>query len=142
MSEPTTPAQRQIRILERFLVIPDVHERMAALVSARTTLLPLLPEQWTDENLVPGCVSRVWLTGALENGRCRIRMEAESVMVRGLARALCEIYDDATPEEILSTPPVVFEQLGIAQQLTPTRANGLAKIRERIRIFAIQYLKP
>ena len=113
---------------------------MAALISDKTALPALPPEQRVDANLVPGCVSRVWLTGFLENGRCRIRMDAESVMVKGLARVLVDIYDDATPQEILNTEPEVFEALGIARQLTPTRLNGLSNIRERIRHIAAQHV--
>ena len=67
-------------------------------------------------------------------------MHAESPLVKGLAAALCELYDDATPGEILDTEPELFEALGIAAHLTPTRLNGLAHIRARIVAFARQHL--
>ena len=72
----------------------------------------------------------------MENGRCRFQMHAESALVRGLAAALCELYDDAEPQEILDEEPEMFEALGIAANLSPTRLNGLAHLRGRIAEFA------
>ena len=133
-----SPHERQTRLIAGYSIIPDPHERLAAITTRKTALPVLLPEQRTDENRVPGCVSRVWLAGSFENGRCRFRLDADSTMVKGLVRVLGEMYDDAPPEEILATEPIVFEALGIAQNLTPTRLNGLASVRLRIREFAAQ----
>lgn len=136
------PRQRQSQLIERYKILPDAHERLAALTGRRTSLLPLPPEDRTDTALVPGCVSRVWLVGTLENGRCRFRMHADSALVKGLAAAVCELYDDALPEEIIDVEPELFEALGIAANLTPTRLNGLANIRARIVEFARSQLPP
>jgi cysteine desulfuration protein SufE len=77
----------------------------------------------------------------MENGQCRFQMHAESALVKGLVAALCELYDDAAPQEILDVEPELFEALGIAANLTPTRLNGLANVRARIVQFARQCLK-
>ncbi|MEI6561013.1 MAG: SufE family protein [Verrucomicrobiota bacterium] len=135
-----TPRQRQSELIARYAILPDAHERLAALTSRRSPLPVLPPEARTDGALVPGCVSRVWLAGSMENGKCRFQMHAESALVKGLAAALCELYDDATPEEILEVEPELFEALGIAANLTPTRLNGLAHIRAHIATFARQHL--
>jgi cysteine desulfuration protein SufE len=138
---PESPAQRQTALVERYSVIPDPHERMAALTSRKAAgLIPLPPEQRHDACLVPGCISRVWLVGSFEQGCCRFQVDSESTMVKGLARVLCEIYDDATPQDILATEPTIFEDLGINKNLTPTRLNGLANVRQRIREFALQFI--
>jgi len=136
-----TPRERQSALIARFAILPDAHERLAALTTRRSTLQPLPPEARTDDALVRGCISRVWLVGFMENGRCRFQMHAESVLVKGLAATLCEIYDDATPQEIIETEPEIFEALGIAANLTPTRLNGVAKLRERIVAFAREHLE-
>ncbi len=135
-----TPRQRQSTLISRYSILPDPHERLAALTARRPHLSALPPESRIDAALVPGCVSRVWLVGSMENGRCRFQMHAESALVKGLAATLCELYDDATPGEILETEPELFEALGIAAQLTPTRLNGLAHLRARIVAFARQHL--
>lgn len=136
-----TPRQRQSALVERYAILPDAHERLAALTSRRSHVAALPPEARIDAALVPGCVSRVWLVGSTENGKCRFQMHAESALVKGLAAALCELYDDATPEEIIAVEPELFEALGIAANLTPTRLNGLAHIRARIVAFARQHVQ-
>ena len=128
--------QRQAAFIARYLILPDPHERLAALTVRRCSLTPLPPEARVDSALVRGCISRVWLAGKMENGRCRFQMHAESALVRGLAAALCELYDDAEPQEILDEEPEMFEALGIAANLSPTRLNGLAHLRGRIAEFA------
>ena len=135
-----TPRERQTTLIARYAILPDAHERLAALTTRRSTLQALPPEARTDDALVRGCVSRVWLAGLMENGRCRFQMHAESVLVKGLAATLCEIYDNATPQEIIETEPEIFEALGIKANLTPTRLNGMAKLRERIVAFAREHL--
>ena len=132
-----SPHECQSLLIARYSVIEDVHERLAAIVSRKAELSSLAPGERVEENLVAGCVSRVWLAASLENGRLRLRMDAESALVRGLAAFVCEIYDGATPEEIVATEPELLEALGIDRQLTPTRLNGLANIRKRVRDLAL-----
>ncbi len=131
-----TLAKRQQAFIERFSVIADPHERLAALVAHKPPLAALAESERTDANLVRGCVSRVWLACSLENGRCRFRMDADSPMVKGLVGVLCAIYENALPEEIIAIEPEVFDALGIAKNLTPTRLNGLASVRRAIHEFA------
>lgn len=134
------PRDRQLAFIEKFSIIPDLHERLAAVSSHKVQLEPLSPEDKVDANLVPGCVSRVWLSKSIENGHCRFRMDAQSALVKGLAAALCELYDKATPQEILDTEPELFEKLGIACNLSPTRLNGLINLTATMREFARQHL--
>ncbi len=123
------PAARQAALIENYAIIPDPQERLSAVISRRTTL-PSIPEaERREEDLVHGCQSQVWITGRLEEGRCRLAMEAQSAMVRGLVAILCEIYDNATPTEIEAVEPELFDALGFSRQLTPTRLNGIAAVR-------------
>ncbi len=129
-------AQRQQEWIARFAAIEDPHERLAAVAAFKPALAPMAEDERIDANLVRGCVSRVWLAGSLENGRCRYRFHADSPLVRGLAGVLCALYDGALPEEAVATEPEIFETLGIAKNLSPTRLNGLASVRATIREFA------
>lgn len=133
----TSLAERQQRLIARYRVIDDVHERLAAIVAHKTTLAPLTAGERIEANLVSGCVSRVWLAGSLENGLLRLRLDAESALVRGIATLLCEIYDGTPPEEVVATEPEVFEALGLDRLLSPTRLNGLANIRRRVKELAV-----
>jgi cysteine desulfuration protein SufE len=129
-------AEKQHSLIARFRLIDDAHERLAAIV-ARGKKWPSVPEaERTDANRVPGCTSRVWLIGRLEEGRCHFLMDADSPLVKGLVALLCELYDGATPEEIVTTAPEIISALDLDRQISPTRLNGLASVRAMIRAFA------
>lgn len=130
------PAERQDAIRATLGSIDDPQERLAVAMSWKTTMRPLPEEERTEENRVRGCVSRVWLAAGTEGGRCRLRLDADSPLVRGLASLLCGIYDGATPDEVVEEEPVALEELGILRNLSPTRQNGLAAIRRALVDFA------
>ena len=129
-------AENQQALIARFRRIDDAHERLAAIVG-RGKKWPAVPEaERTDANRVPGCTSRVWLIGRVEDGHCHFQMDADSPLVKGLVALLCELYDGGTPAEILTTEPEIISALHLDRQISPTRLNGLASVRAMIRAFA------
>jgi cysteine desulfuration protein SufE len=131
---------KQADLIARYSIIEDTHERLAAIVARGQKWPASAQAERIDLNRVAGCVSPVWLVGEIENDRCRFRMSADSPLVQGLAALYCELYDNATPAEIVSIEPVLLEQLGLTRQLSPTRLNGLANVRRVIREFATRQL--
>jgi cysteine desulfuration protein SufE len=129
-------AEKQRRLIERYRLIEDPHERLAAVTARGKKWSAPRDDERAESNLVPGCSSRVWLIGELNNGVCHFRMDADSPLVKGLAALLCELYDGETAGEIAATEPEIFESLGFARTLSPTRLNGVAQIRTAIRNFA------
>lgn len=125
-------AEKQRQLIEDLNLIPDVQERLSAL-TAYAARMRLDPTQQIDANLVPGCVSRVWLHGQLREGLTRFDCEADSPMVKALAAVLCDLYSDATPAEVLAVEPEIWQQCQFTKMLTPTRLNGLANVRRLIR---------
>ena len=131
--------EKQQSLIDDLNIIHDPHERLNAVVS-RGHAMKLEEAHKTETNLVPGCVSRVWLHGDLINGRTCFVCEAESPMVKGLAALLCELYTDADPAEAAAVEPRVWEACGFTKMLSPTRLNGLANMRLRIRAMANQFI--
>ena len=131
-----TTREKQAALIARYSIIEDAQERLAAVVSRGRKWPAPADGEKTDAQRVQGCVSRVWLVGAVENARCHFRMAADSPLVQGLAALLCELYDGGTADEIVAVEPELFEALGLARQLSPTRLNGLANVRRTIREFA------
>ena len=125
-------AEKQQSLIDDLNIIDDLHERLNAVVS-RGAAMKLAEEHKIEANLVPGCVSRVWLHGELVNGRTCFRCDAESPMVKGLAALLCELYTDSDPKEVAAIEPKVWEGCGFIKMLSPTRLNGLANMRVKIR---------
>jgi cysteine desulfuration protein SufE len=129
-------AEKQSQLVAKLGIIEDPQERLAALMS-RAKKWPAPPaDQLTEANRVQGCQSRVWVTGAMEEGVLRLRMECDAPMVKGLVALLCEVYDGATPADALAVEPTIFDELGFTRMVTPTRLNGLAAVRARIREMA------
>jgi len=129
--------EKQQSLIDDLNIIDDLHERLNAIVS-RGAAMKLSEEHKIEANLVPGCVSRVWLHGELVDGRTNFACDAESPMVKGLAALLCEIYTDSDPKEVAAIEPKVWEGCGFTKMLSPTRLNGLANMRNRIREMAEQ----
>ena len=136
MFRPVTLAEKQQQLIEDYLIIDDPQERLATIVD-RARRSPALPDtERTEANRVRGCVSLAWVVGEVRDGCCHFRSDADSPLVRGLLRLLCDFYSGATPADVVATEPRLLEELGLAQNLSPTRLNGLRSVRAKIREFA------
>jgi cysteine desulfuration protein SufE len=134
-----TLAEKQRLLIDGLALIPDAQERLAVVAGRARRLPPLAPGERTGANRVPGCVSTVWLAGEISGGRLRLRADADSPLVKGLVALLCELYDDTAPAEAAAVEPVMLEELRLVQNLSPTRRNGLAAVRARIREIAARH---
>jgi cysteine desulfuration protein SufE len=130
-----TVREQEDRIVEDYLIIHDPQERLSALASWAASMTVDVSDK-VDQNLVKGCASRVWLTGRQEEGRLHFRAEAESPMVHGLVNLLCAVYEGAEAADVLATEPTLWERLGFHKMLSPTRVNGLAAVRARVKELA------
>jgi cysteine desulfuration protein SufE len=126
---------RQQALIDDLNLIPDLHERLAALGS-KASPYKLADEDKADTLLVPGCASRVWLDGEVRDGLLRLRFDADSPMVHSLIAVLCQLYDGGPPSEVVQMEPRVWKECGFERMLSPTRLNGLAAVRQRIRELA------
>lgn len=127
-----TLIEKQNELISDLNVIEDAHERLSALTSyVSRTQLP--DDMKGDELIVPGCISRVWVKGELKDGMTHFRCAADSPMVAGLVALLCDLYSGAIPAESSTMEPEVWQKCGFVKILTPTRLNGLAAVRARIK---------
>ena len=131
-----TLADKQQQLIADYSIIDDPQERLAAVVDRARKTPPLPDAGRTEANRVKGCVSQAWIAAEVRDGRCHFRSDADSPLVRGLLKLLCDFYSDAAPAEVAATEPVLFEELGLARNLSPTRLNGLRSVRAKIREFA------
>ena len=129
-------AEKQQQLVADYTIIDDPQERLAALVD-RARKTPLLPDtERTEANRIRGCVSLAWIVAETRDGCCFFRSDADSPLVRGLLKLLCDFYSGAPPADVAATEPALIEQLGLNRTLSPTRLNGLRSVRARIRDFA------
>lgn len=127
-----TVTENEQQILDEFAFIENPQERLGAIVDA-TRNLPHLPEtDRTAANQVSGCTSQVWLVAETDAGHWSFRSDCDSPLVRALVHLLCRCFDQVSAEEAARSQPTVLEKLGITQNLSPTRRNGLAAVRQHI----------
>jgi len=127
-------AARRDFLVEEYGVIDDPRERFQLIVETAAAGFPALTDaEKTEANLVPGCVSRVWLALRPQNdGTVEVLIGSESPALGAMAALFCRVYSGSTPTEILTTEPDFIERLGIDRLLSPTRARGLLRLRERL----------
>lgn len=139
-----TPAENERRLADDFLPLTDPQERLALIVEACAGAGIAAAER-REEDLVPGCVSRVWLRGQRAGeggGHLHLAWDAESPLVRGLAGLICRIYDGAALPDIAGHGSSILTTLGLGRQLSPTRLRGLGAVEARIHQLARLFLQP
>ena len=100
----------------------------------------LLPAEYkTDNNLIEGCQSRVWLQADYVDGKVFFRAESDALIVKGIVSLLIKVYSGRTPDEILENEPYFVEAIGLKEHLSPTRSNGLLAMIKQMRLYALAY---
>ena len=98
-----TLAEKQQQLIDDYCIIDDAQERLAAVVDNARQQPPLPDTDRTEANRVQGCISQAWIVAQLDGGRCRFRSDADSPLVRGLLKLLCDLYTGASPTEVAAT---------------------------------------
>ena len=131
-----TLAEKQNQLAAELTALKHGQDRLALLVERAKKMPSLAPELRITENLIPGCLAKLWFVPQFRAGKCFFSCDSDSLIVKAIAGLLCEFYSGHAPEEILAHDPNFLAPLGITQHLTPNRRNALSKIWERIRQFA------
>jgi cysteine desulfuration protein SufE len=129
-------AEKQNQLVAQLAAFQNGQDRLAWLVEKAKSRPPLAPELRADENLIPGCLAKLWFVPRFNEEKCFFACDSDSLVVKAIAGLLCNFYSGEIPAEILAHDPKFLAPLGITQHLTPNRRNALAKIWEHIRAFA------
>ena len=120
-------------IVEEFSMYDEWLDKYEYLIELGKNLEVFPVELKTDDRLIKGCQSRVWLDTRVENGRLYFRADSDAIITKGIISLLIQVYNGRTAEEIVSDNFDFIEQIGLKQNLSPTRANGLNSMIETIR---------
>ena len=137
--------ERQNEIIEEFDSLDDWMDKYQMLIDLGGEL-EALPEQYkTDQNLIDGCQSRVWVyceTSSDENGVKVMHLQADSdaLIVKGIVALLLRVLNDQRPEDVLNADIYFIERIGLHEHLSPTRSNGLLAMIQRIRACALSQI--
>ena len=129
----------QDEIIEEFQDFDDWMDRYQLLIDLGSDQ-PALPEQYkTEQNLIDGCQSRVWLQADLTDGRIHFQAESDALIVKGIVALLIRVFDNQTPSDILNANLYFIDKIGLREHLSPTRSNGLLAMLKQIKLYALAY---
>ena len=129
----------QAGIVEDFAVLTDWMDKYEYLIELGKEM-PLIDEKdKTEANLITGCQSRVWLSCREENGRLRFAADSDAIITKGIISLLLRVYDNQAPADILASDESFIEQIGLKENLSPTRANGLVSMIATIKAYAASF---
>ena len=129
----------QDEIIEEFTGFDDWLDRYQLLIDLGNEQEPLSEEYKTDNNLIEGCQSRVWLQADVVDGKIIFRAESDALIVKGIVALLIKVYSGHTPDEILASEPYFVEAIGLKEHLSPTRSNGLVAMIKQMRLYALAF---
>lgn len=129
----------QDEIIEEFGDFDDWMDRYQLLIDMGSDQEPL-PEQYkTQQNLIDGCQSRVWLQADLVDGKIRFRAESDALIVKGIVALLVRVLDNQTPQDILDADLYFIKEIGLTEHLSPTRSNGLLAMLKQMKVYALVF---
>ncbi|MDR1738925.1 MAG: SufE family protein [Candidatus Symbiothrix sp.] len=131
--------QIQDEIIEEFSIFDDWMDKYALLIEKGNELPPLNPQLKTDNNLIEGCQSRVWIYAEMQDGKINYYGESDAVIVKGIVSLLLQVLSGHTPDEILAADLYFIETIGLKEHLSPTRSNGLVAMLKQMKLFALAY---
>ena len=129
----------QDNVIEEFADFDDWMDKYALLIDLGNSLPPLEEKYKTENNLIEGCQSRVWLQADYVDGKILFKGESDAVIVKGIVSLLISILSGHTPREILDADLYFIEKIGLKEHLSPTRSNGLVAMVKQMRMYALAF---
>ena len=127
------------QIVEEFSLFDDWMDRYNYLIELSKDL-PLIEEKEKNEqNVIKGCQSRVWVNAEYKNGKVHFTADSDAIITKGIVALLIRVLSDRTPQEILDNELTFIDKIGLKENLSPTRANGLLAMIKQMKLYALAY---
>ena len=129
----------QEEVIAEFNDFDDWMDRYQLLIYLGIEQEPLDEQYKTEQNLIEGCQSRVWLQADEADGKIIFRAESDALIVKGIIALLIRVFSGHTPDEILEADLYFIDRIGLKDHLSPTRSNGLLSMVKQMRMYALAY---
>jgi cysteine desulfuration protein SufE len=129
----------QDEVIEEFSGLDDWMDKYQLLIDLGSEQEPLPDEYKTEQNLIDGCQSRVWLQCDKEGELLSFRAESDALIVKGIIALLIRVINHQTAKDILDADLYFIEAIGLKEHLSPTRSNGLLAMVKRIKAYALAF---
>ncbi|GLB53915.1 Fe-S metabolism protein SufE [Neptunitalea chrysea] len=126
-------------IVDEFSMFDDWMQRYEYMIELGKSL-PLINEQYkTDDNLIKGCQSKVWVHATLENDKIIFTADSDAIITKGIIAILIRAFSNQKPKDIIEANTNFIDEIGLKEHLSPTRANGLVSMIKQLKMYAIAY---
>lgn len=129
----------QDEIIDEFSMFDDWEERYQYVIDLGKTL-PLIEEQYkTEDNIIKGCQSKVWLHAEEKDGNVVFTADSDAILTKGLIAIMIRVFSNQKPGDILESDTGFVDEIGLKEHLSPTRANGLLSMIKQIKMYALAF---
>ena len=129
----------QDEIIDEFSMFDDWEERYQYMIDLGKTL-PLIDEQFkTDENIIKGCQSKVWVHAEMKEDKIIFTADSDAIITKGIIAILIRVFSNQEPKAIIDANTDFIDTIGLKEHLSPTRANGLVSMIKQLKMYAIAY---
>ena len=134
-----TIKEQQDRIIEDFEVFGDWMEKYEYIIQLGKDLPLIDPQYKTDDNLIRGCQSKVWLHAELMDGKLVFTADSDAVITKGLVSLVVQVLSGHSPKDIAEADIYFIDAIGLTSHLSPTRSNGLLSMLKQIKLYAVAF---
>ncbi len=131
----------QEEIIEEFNAFNDWMDKYQLIIDLGNEQPKLEDQYKTDDNLIDGCQSRVWLHAEYADGKIYFKADSDAIITKGLIGLLIRVWSGQTPQNIIDSDLHFIDKIGLTEHLSPTRSNGLLSMVKEMKIYALAYIK-
>ena len=131
--------QRQQQVIEEFSIFIDWMDKYEYLIELGKELEPMPDADKTDQNIIKGCQSQVWLTANFADGLVTFRADSDAIITKGIIGLLVKVLSGLPPKEIIDADLHFIDAIGLRENLSPTRSNGLVSMIKQIKMYALAF---
>ena len=129
----------QDEIVEEFNLFEDWMQRYEYMIELGKSLPLIAPEFKTDDNIIKGCQSKVWVHAELKDNQLLFSADSDAIITKGIIAILIRAFSNQHPKDILDADTNFIDQIGLKEHLSPTRANGFVSMIKQIKLYAIAF---
>lgn len=129
----------QEEIVDEFSMFDDWDERFQYVIDLGKSLPLIDPQYKVEENTIKGCQSKVWLHAEMQDGNVVFTADSDAIITKGIIAILIRVFSNHKPAEILEADTQFIDTIGLKDQLSPTRANGLVSMIKQIKMYALAF---
>ncbi|MBS3806361.1 MAG: SufE family protein [Bacteroidales bacterium] len=131
--------EKQQEIIEEFGLFDDWMDKYNYLIELSKDLPEMDPKNKTDDNLIEGCQSKVWLNAEMQDGKLVFTADSDAIITKGIIALLIQVLSGRNPKEIKDAKLYFIDEIGLKENLSPTRSNGLLAMVNKIKAYAMAY---